>query len=453
MPNETLKPELNYYPLTDEVVSGSSSFSPNTAATAISNDNVSPSGDGSILNGGTLKSPNFVHNASGWRINSEGDVEFNEGTFRGSLAANSIDIPDATTANSFHVDSDGNTWWGATTFAAAPAKVSKAGDATFNSATISGVVLESKGTFGGDGSDGALAITTGTTTISLGNAAIVVKNYTSISITGDGKLAFSNPHANGTIVILKSQGNVTLTSSTAPCLDVSGMGAAAGTGGAQNNNGTAGSNPNFVLDATAHGGGKGNVGAASDVAGVILSTTGIIPYTNAANTLWRRVINVIPGAGGGGGAGSGTGGSGSAAGGNGGRGGGGLVIECGGAWNFTTALGISVAGIVGVAAAATGGTNAGAGGGGGGAAGMSLVLYNTLTASSGTINTAGGAGGAGAFGGAGGLGNGLNGNGAAAGGTSAGGGGGGGTDTGSPTTGGAAGTSDGNLVELNNYFA
>jgi hypothetical protein len=89
------------------------------------------------------------------------------------------------------------------------------GDGTF--ATISGT---SK--FGGTGADGALS---GTTSIDLGAAQVVVKNYTSISLTGTQALTFTNPHANGTIIILKSQGNVTITSSAAAAIDASGMGA------------------------------------------------------------------------------------------------------------------------------------------------------------------------------------------------------------------------------------
>ena len=54
--------------------------------------------------------------------------------------------------------------------------------------------------FGGTGADGALSITSGTTTIDCANAAVVIKNYTSISITETGALAFSNPNTNGTTV-------------------------------------------------------------------------------------------------------------------------------------------------------------------------------------------------------------------------------------------------------------
>ncbi len=89
------------------------------------------------------------------------------------------------------------------------------GDGTW--ATVGGTTK-----FGGTGADGALS---GTTVIDLGSAQVVVKNYTSISITGTQTITFTNPHANGTIVILKSQGNVTLTSSATPNIDLRGIGA------------------------------------------------------------------------------------------------------------------------------------------------------------------------------------------------------------------------------------
>jgi hypothetical protein len=56
--------------------------------------------------------------------------------------------------------------------------------------------------FGGNGTDGALSIAAGTTTINVGAVQIFIKNYSSISITGTGVLNFSNPHANGTIIRL-----------------------------------------------------------------------------------------------------------------------------------------------------------------------------------------------------------------------------------------------------------
>lgn len=52
-------------------------------------------------------------------------------TVKGSISATAIDIPDTVTANSFHVDSSGNAWWGATTLAASTANVTAAGVGTF----------------------------------------------------------------------------------------------------------------------------------------------------------------------------------------------------------------------------------------------------------------------------------------------------------------------------------
>lgn len=94
-------------------------------------------------------SPNFQAGTRGWRISANGDVEFNDGIFRGQLIAGSIDIPNTTTANSFHVDSSGNIWAGATTFGAAPFSVSSAGVLTASGATITGTITATTGTIGG----------------------------------------------------------------------------------------------------------------------------------------------------------------------------------------------------------------------------------------------------------------------------------------------------------------
>lgn len=109
---------------------------------------------------GYLQSSNFVTGSAGWRLTAAGDFEGNAGTFRGSLVANSIDIPDTTTANSFHVNSSGDTWWGATAIGSAVAKVTKAGAATFTSVNIGGTniqyTINDNGVFSfGDGNDGA----------------------------------------------------------------------------------------------------------------------------------------------------------------------------------------------------------------------------------------------------------------------------------------------------------
>ena len=89
----------------------------------------------------TMYSANFKSGDSGWQIKDNGDVEFNEGTFRGAVDVASINIPNSTAADSFHVDSSGNTWWGTnvvTGYATAPAYVLETGDAKFNNVAIAG---------------------------------------------------------------------------------------------------------------------------------------------------------------------------------------------------------------------------------------------------------------------------------------------------------------------------
>lgn len=247
--------------------------------------------------------------------------------------------------------------------------------------------------FGGTGADGALVISSGTTTIDLAGAAYVTKNYSSISITGTGVLAFINPASGGTIVHLKSQGQVVLTSSATPMIDCSGLGGDAGTG-TIDDDGTSGVAATDIFGGDSSNGKLGLKRSASLPAngGVVYTIKPM--YTLNSNRLnIRRSIFLTAGSGGGAGGGGASGSTGGA----GGRGGGGLIIECAGALNFTTALGISVAGKAG-SNGVTSGTDSGAGGGGGGSAGFCVILYNTLTAASGTVNVTGGAGGNGSLG-------------------------------------------------------
>lgn len=252
------------------------------------------------------------------------------------------------------------------------------------------VIRKSLLKFGGTGSDGALAITSGTTTIDCSGARLVEKNYTSISITGTGVLAFSNPHANGTIIIIKSQGDVTLTSSATPMIDVSGMGSSGGAGfsigASASQNGTSADDARgFLFKTTGGGGGTASGGIACVVASVYTtyeSFNSMSPY---------KYIRIMPGSGGGSASANSSGG-GSATVGAGGKGGGCLVIECAGAWNFITASGISVAGKNGVNGSGIAATSY-AGGSGAGSGGFFMAIYNTLTANSGTINVSGGTGG------------------------------------------------------------
>lgn len=87
---------------------------------------------------GYLQSSNFVSGSAGWQLTPT-SAELNVST-----AVNSLDIPDTSTANSFHVESDGDTFWGATpaSFTSsndnALAYVLKTGIAKFQNVTIAG---------------------------------------------------------------------------------------------------------------------------------------------------------------------------------------------------------------------------------------------------------------------------------------------------------------------------
>ncbi|MDI6808422.1 MAG: hypothetical protein QME66_05505 [Candidatus Eisenbacteria bacterium] len=97
-------------PTTDGVADApSSSFSTLSTGGAFTTINNVVGGDGS------LRSSNFVTGTTGWRIRGNGDVEFNSGTFRGALIAGEIHIPDRSiTTRSFHVNTSGTMWIGAT---------------------------------------------------------------------------------------------------------------------------------------------------------------------------------------------------------------------------------------------------------------------------------------------------------------------------------------------------
>ncbi len=242
---------------------------------------------------------------------------------------------------------------------------------------------------GGDGSDGALSVSSGTTNIDLGSVAFFVKNYSSISITGTGKITFTNPHANGTIIVLKSTGDVTLTSSQAPMIDASSMGAIGGTGvsciagaSSNGNNGSTG-----LAIALSSDFGDGATTGAVGVGGAVATFS----YTaQAFSTVKQNYVTVPVSSGGGSGMVSSPGGGGTSTSQNAGRGGGTLIIECARAWNFTTASGISVAG-----GSPSSGTTSGAGaagGSGGGGGGHFIAVYGGLTANSGTVTVSGGTG-------------------------------------------------------------
>lgn len=98
---------------------------------------------------GMYRSSNYVYGVSGWSLEPDNAYFWNV-TISGTLISANIHIPDEnTTANSFHVESDGDTWWGCThtNFTAnnenAAAYVLKNGTVKFNSGVISGWTLGS----------------------------------------------------------------------------------------------------------------------------------------------------------------------------------------------------------------------------------------------------------------------------------------------------------------------
>ena len=261
--------------------------------------------------------------------------------------------------------------------------------------------------FGGDGSDGDLSISSGTTSISADSNRFVVKNYNDLSITGTGKLAFTTPHADGTVVWLRVAGDLTITSSTAPCIDASSMGASGassrsigGSNGSTTTSGNADSGSGgqvSTLKTNAGGGGQGYEGNVG-VGGAVIT----------AFTFWQQLLDteirnkypyIFGGSGGGAGGATWSVATNGAfiTTGAGGRGGGALIIEVAGKINFTTANGISVSGGNGGNATSSiggaGTTYATGGGGGGGAGGFCGLYYNDSIDVSGTINVAGGVGG------------------------------------------------------------
>lgn len=251
--------------------------------------------------------------------------------------------------------------------------------------------------FGGTGASGTLSLSSGTVSFNLGGVAVYERDYSSISITGTSSVAFTNPASGGTLIILKSQGNCALTSTTSTVINLASLGGAGGTAitsGGGSVAGNAGSAFGQWTTGTITGGGGGttgnpgggNGGASSAGSGNTQSNTtqALAPalLTGQKSDAYIR-IPVVPGSGGGSGGADGTGTSGS-----GGAGAGALYMECGGTLNFSSALSA-----IGGNGTATG--NLGVGGGGGGGGGYFFFIANTIGTNTGTATTTGGTGGAG----------------------------------------------------------
>lgn len=96
-----------------------------------------------VVGSGTLQSANFVTGNAGWQLTPT-NAEINVST-----AILSLDIPDTTTANSFHVDSSGNTWWGAAAIGNAVAKILNTGAITVTSGAIGGWTINATSIYTG----------------------------------------------------------------------------------------------------------------------------------------------------------------------------------------------------------------------------------------------------------------------------------------------------------------
>lgn len=102
----------------------------------------------------------------------------------GGIIGGSLDIPDTTSTNSFHVDSSGNMWLGSTIFATAPFSVSNTGDMTATSGTIGGWDINSTTLVGGN-----------TTLDSVGRVVVGTSNDVAIMSSADATYRIWAGHA------------------------------------------------------------------------------------------------------------------------------------------------------------------------------------------------------------------------------------------------------------------
>lgn len=97
---------------------------------------------------GSMESSNFVTGSAGWHINADGSAEFHDLTVTATITGGSIDIGGNDTT-SFHVDTSGQMWLGHGTFGSAPFRVTAGGDLTATSVTVTGTVNATGGIISG----------------------------------------------------------------------------------------------------------------------------------------------------------------------------------------------------------------------------------------------------------------------------------------------------------------
>lgn len=330
----------------------------------------------------------------------------------GAVSASSINIPDTTTTNSFHVDSSGNTWWGSNVAAglsAALASIDSQGNAIFKSVSIGGTavqyVITNSGIFSyGDGSDGSAHITTSVTLtadkyytdLTVDSGGVVDPGGYRIFVSGTLTLGGS-----GTGVISRNGGN--------------GGNGVAGGSGSQGGTGGTGFADGYLKGSLA-GAAGGNGGGGTPFSG------GAANGGNSAGTSTSNSIGSNGSAGGsGGGSAGGAGSGGGSTGASGGSSSGGTAtvsnVKLIANWHLATMLDITSSGSTikfdnsassgGGAGGANGGGNSiglgnggGVGGGGGGAGGtggiIAIYARNIVINANGSISANGGNGGNGA---------------------------------------------------------
>lgn len=386
----------------------------------------------SSLGSGYIKSQNFVSGVSGWFLSND-SAEFNVG-----VSVKSINIPDTTTASSFHVDTSGNAWWGAnvaTGYAGSNARILADGSAIFKNVQIGGTtvqyIISNSGIFSyGDGSDGTVTCDGSTSVAGMSlagstytitrdvyynnltiNTGITVKPegfriFVKDTLTLSGTAKIDGNGTTGNIGIAPTGGaSISMSDGylkAGPATGAGGNGINAGGGGiTSGSNGVDALNSLGYSGASGGAGGKGTIGSSTTTGG----TGGIATTSNVkliANWHLATLLDIsstgstlkftIGGSAGGGGGGTGLGAGDNAGGGGGGGACGRMLaiysknIVIGASASITANGGDGGAG-------GTGGTQRGGGGGGGGGNGGIIVLcYNNIT-NNGSITASAGAGG------------------------------------------------------------
>lgn len=202
-------------------------------------------------------------------------------TVTGNVNISQINIPDSTTANSFHVDSSGNAWWGSNVssgISAANAYITSSGAATFKNVAIGGTsvqyVITNSGIFSyGDGADGAITFD-GTATFSFATKVSSVYTLTRDVYFTTCQINNGVTLNNGAYRIFCSI-SLTIGQGASGILDASGSAGPAGStgpGGSAGGSGTGIPTGYLVGSVTSGKGGKGSQQSPFNTVGTIGTT-------------------------------------------------------------------------------------------------------------------------------------------------------------------------------------